>query len=308
MHAVKLVAFVTVTTYLVFAIKRWRRKALRNSLPLPPGPRGLPLVGSLFDIDIAAPWTTYERWGKHFDGVSYCTLLGQEFVIVNDEEVAHELMVKRSSIYCGRPYLYFGLDFNSSFLPYGDEWRPHRKMFNVGFSKQKSKKYEAVQMKKAHQLLVNLLSTPLDYPKHFSPVSAAIIVAITYGYDVAPKDDPFVTNIVHLVELFIHALTAECAALINAIPLCLNILQAAGIAAPSLVGDLFEMDVGDDLAPSKEEAVKAVAATVFLGGVETTSSTLFVFLLAMVLYPEVQAKVLEFSAVEYTANFVLLED
>lgn len=330
MYSAKLVAFSALMTYLALTLRRWRNRALRNGLPLPPGPRGLPLIGSLFDIDIAAPWTTYERWGKHFGGISYCTLLGQEFVIINDEEMAHELMVKRSPIYSDRPYIcmneLFGLDFNTGLLPYGDEWRLHRKMFNLAFSKTNSKKHEAVQMGKVHQLLVNLLATPLDYPDHFATLSAAIIMAITYGYEVVPKDDPFVANIVRLVELFIHAMTAERATLINALPLLAHIPSwfpgggfkkqaaecralartvledpvkyvqdriAAGTATPSFVGDLLEMEIGTELVSSKDEAVKAVAATVFLGGAETTSSALLVFFLAMVLYPETQAKAQE---------------
>ncbi|KAI6155468.1 cytochrome P450 [Pisolithus tinctorius] len=331
MHAVKLVAFFPLITYLVFAIKRWRNKTLsRNGLPLPPGPRGLPLVGNVLGMDISAPWTTYEQWGKRYGGIIYCTLLGQELVIINDEEIHHELMVKRSSVYSDRPYLrtneLFGLDWITALLPYGDEWRLHRRMFNVAFSKRASEKYKAVQMKKVHQLLGNLLSTPLDYPKHFATLSAAIIMAITYGYDVAPEDDPFVDNIAGLVELFVSAMTTERATLLSAIPLLTYIPSwlpgggykkqaaecrvlarvvledpvkyvrdrtAAGTATTSIVGDLFEMELGDDSASRKDETVKAVAATVFLGGAETTAATLLVFLLAMVLYPEAQAKAQE---------------
>ncbi|KAI5988963.1 cytochrome P450 [Pisolithus albus] len=326
MYSAKLVAFSALVTYLALTLRRWRNRALRNGLPLPPGPRGLPFIGSLFDIDIAAPWTTYERWGKHFGGITYCTLLGQEFVIINDEETAHELMVKRSPIYSDRPYIcmneLFGLDFNTGLLPYGDEWRLHRKMFNVAFSKTNSKKHEAVQMRKVHQLLLNLLSTPLDYPDHFATLSAAIIMAVTYGYEVVPKDDPFVANVVHLVELFIHAMTAERATLINAIPLLAHIPSwfpgggfkkqaaecralartvledpvkyvqdriATGTATSSFVGDLLEMEIGTELVSSKDEAVKAVAATPSA----QTSAALLVFLLAMVLYPETQVKAQE---------------
>ncbi|KAI6133452.1 cytochrome P450 [Pisolithus croceorrhizus] len=301
MYSEKLFAVITLTTCAVLTLRKWRNRILRNGLPLPPGPRGLPLVGCLFDIDIASPWTTYERWGKHFGGISYCTLLGQEFVIINDEEMAHELLVKRSPTYSDRPYIcmneLFGLDFNTGLLPYGDEWRLHRKMFNVAFSKTNSKKYETVQMGKVHQLLVNLLSTPLDYSDHFSTLSAAIIMAITYGYDVAPKDDPFVTNVVHLVELFIHAMTAERATLINTIPLLAHIPSwfpggefkrqaaecralarkvledpVAGTATTSFVGDLLKMETGNSLVSSKDQTIKAVAATVFLGGAETTKA------------------------------------
>lgn len=121
MQAVTLVAFFLLITYLVFAIKRRRNKSLRNGLPLPPGPRGLPLVGNVLDIDISAPWTTYQRWGKQYGGVLYCTLLGQELVIINDEEIAHQLIVKRSPIYSDRPYINELLDFSTGLLPYGSE-------------------------------------------------------------------------------------------------------------------------------------------------------------------------------------------
>ncbi|KAI6025692.1 cytochrome P450 [Pisolithus orientalis] len=251
MHTVSLAAFSALLICLAFAVKRWGRRALRNGLPLPPGPKGLPLVGNLLDINFAAPWTTYEQWGKRYGGISYCTVLGQGFVIINDEEIAHELILKRPSIYSDRPPLctneLFGLDFNTGFLPYGDEWRLHRRMYNVAFSQQITKKYQLVQMSKVHQLLVNLLSTPLDYPNHFATLSTAIIMAIS----------------------------------------------AAGTATTSFVGDLFEMEIGNDLVSFKDEAVKAVAATVFLAGAETTSSALLVFLLAMVLYPETQVKAQE---------------
>ncbi|KAI6122247.1 cytochrome P450 [Pisolithus croceorrhizus] len=282
-------------------------------------------------MDIAAPWTTYERLGKRYGGVLYCTLLGQELVIINDEEIYHELMVKRSSIYADRPYLraneLFGMaSWITAVLPYGDEWRLHRKLFNVAFSKQTCKKYQAVQMKKIHQILVNLLSTPLDYSSHFATLSAAIIMAITYGYDIAPNDDPYVGNITRPVELFASVMTTERATLLSAIPLltyipswfpggqfqnqaakCRTLVpvvledpvkyvrdkMAAGTAPTSFVCDMFEMEIGNDVSSSKDEAVKAVAATVFLGGAETTSTTLLVFLLAMVLYPETQAKAQE---------------
>jgi hypothetical protein len=38
----------------------------RQGLQYPPGPRGLPVLGNLFDIPQRAPWETYTRWGKQY--------------------------------------------------------------------------------------------------------------------------------------------------------------------------------------------------------------------------------------------------
>ena len=52
--------------------------------------------------------------------------------------------------------------------------------------------------------------------------AAATIMGATYGYDVLPKDDPFVTKVKHLIGLFTNALTPERAALLLAFPFCLS--------------------------------------------------------------------------------------
>jgi len=44
-------------------------------------------------------------------------------------------------------------------------------------------------------------------------------MAVTYGYDAAPVEDPFVTKVERLISLFLEVLTPERAALIGAIPL-----------------------------------------------------------------------------------------
>lgn len=32
----------------------------------PPGPKGLPLIGSLLDINQERPWITYSKWAKEY--------------------------------------------------------------------------------------------------------------------------------------------------------------------------------------------------------------------------------------------------
>ncbi|KAF8554409.1 cytochrome P450 [Imleria badia] len=307
-------------------VNAWRQHRLRDGLPLPPGPTGLPWVGSVFSVNSAHPWLSYEQWGKQYGDLVYTKLLGKDFIIINSVKVAHDLLEKRSAIYSERPYLpaneQFGLDFNSGLLPYGSTWRLHRKMFSLSLNKETTCQWKPLAICKARQLVENFFDIPEEFAKHCKTYAAAIIMAVTYGYDVAPKDDPFVAKVHYFVSLFSKALTPERSALLLAFPFlahmpswmpggqykqhaaeCRALAQevltspvkfvmenmAAGTAGESLVQNLLETRNGE----VHEDAIRAVAASAFLGGAETSDSTLRVFMLAMVLHPEVQAKAQE---------------
>ena len=41
-----------------------KRNNTRSSLPLPPGPKGLPVIGNLLDMPTSFEWETYHKWSK----------------------------------------------------------------------------------------------------------------------------------------------------------------------------------------------------------------------------------------------------
>ena len=60
---------------LIFSVMLFRqlkkgRNGNSNGLPLPPGPKGYPLIGNLFDMPVHKPWVVYDEWrmtyGKYF--------------------------------------------------------------------------------------------------------------------------------------------------------------------------------------------------------------------------------------------------
>ena len=46
------------------------RRRNPNGLPLPPGPKGLPLIGNLFDFPTNHQWLVYDEWQKTY-GTKY---------------------------------------------------------------------------------------------------------------------------------------------------------------------------------------------------------------------------------------------
>ena len=50
----------------VMLFRQWKksRDGNLNGLPLPPGPKGYPLIGNIFDMPIYKPWIVYDEWRK----------------------------------------------------------------------------------------------------------------------------------------------------------------------------------------------------------------------------------------------------
>lgn len=50
-----------VVLFLRSLVRRWRQPA-----SLPPGPKGLPLVGNILDMPSETEWLTFARWGEQW--------------------------------------------------------------------------------------------------------------------------------------------------------------------------------------------------------------------------------------------------
>lgn len=84
----------------------------KHSHPLPPGPKGLPLLGNVNDLPKPGGGLEAHHWLKHKDEygpISSVTVLGQTIVIINDAQIALELLRDRAQ-HQARPHMVFASD------------------------------------------------------------------------------------------------------------------------------------------------------------------------------------------------------
>ena len=139
-HTTYLLSAASLTGFLFWLITKLAQRAYLNS-NLPPGPRGLPLIGDVRHMSdrkwLVSPkrkddygdfiLTMFPRSVlMHWPGeMMYISALGKGALIMNSQRVAVDLLEKRSNIYSGRPrYISAGeyLTENLTFIlsPYCD--------------------------------------------------------------------------------------------------------------------------------------------------------------------------------------------
>lgn len=109
--------FIGVQTLLIFfltfiltisVVQWWRgRTSFKQKYPgckLPPGPRGFPLVGSIFSLG-RNPHLTFMEMAKKYGNVFTVNLAGQNVLVLNGFEAVREALVKQSTVFAGRPHL-----------------------------------------------------------------------------------------------------------------------------------------------------------------------------------------------------------
>ncbi|KDQ58238.1 hypothetical protein JAAARDRAFT_35051 [Jaapia argillacea MUCL 33604] len=309
--------------------QKWAHYRGSGGLPYPPGPKPDPLIGNLRQIPRKKQWITYGEWKKVYGDVVYFTAGGKEVVVLNSAQVAVDLMEKRGAIYSDRDQhnmqkeIAQGKVIHFPFMKCTEEFNLHRKVVNTAFSIPASRKYQPCQEKEARGLLGRLLESPADYPKHIRRATGSIILTITYGHEVTTDDDA-------LVKLNEEALAHNIVTfdptnfLVNFIP-WLKYLPAwapgAGFKEYARVAREYgrmTADIPFDEVKSKiaagtadscyvtnllaengkltgrndeESIIKVTAGVLYGAGSDTTAMAIKAYLLAMLLYPDVQEKI-----------------
>ncbi|KAJ7339250.1 cytochrome P450 [Mycena albidolilacea] len=294
----------------------------RKTSPVPPGPRGLPLVGNVFDAPTERHWLKFAELGDIWGEIFSLTVLGQTMIIVNSVKVAEDLLDVRGAIFSDRPVIPMGGElcgFNNALIlsQYGDRVRTERKLFHRLFGTHlATTQFAPLISTEIHKLLRNIALKPAALIDKIRRTTAGITLKIAYGYHLreGPEQDPFLEMFTTAGSNFSHS-TAPGAFPVDVLPILrywpewlpgggfhstakmwskqlhhtvdaglqfVKNTMVFGTAEPSFVSTLLEEKSHDDY------LVKWAAISIEEGGSDTTAAQLEGFFLAMSLYPEVQ--------------------
>ncbi|PIL24645.1 cytochrome P450 [Ganoderma sinense ZZ0214-1] len=296
----------------------------RSLGPLPPGPKGLPFVGNVFEVPSTYQWLTFANWADKWGDIITFRMLGQRFVVLSSVEHATEIMEKKSAIYSSRASLPVGGDMVgwSEVLilePYGERMRDMRKLISsvMGTTKRIERFHPLVESE-VKQFLVGLADRADVLSQEVHHLAGSIIAKIVYGYKSKGPGDRMIQAVDKAMEDLAVVLTPG-AYLADVFPiLCyvpgwfpgagwkklvseqrktfLTVVDlphkwireqmAAGTALPSFSSTLLDGNTD----PERERLIKMTATALYGGGADTTVSSVMSFFLAMTCFPEVQRK------------------
>jgi hypothetical protein len=146
----------------------------RSGLPLPPGPKPLPLVGNIFDLPPAGT-AEYKHWARHnelYGPISHLNVLGTPLIVLNDRDAMHDLLEKKSTKTSSRPWSPFaselcGFGVMLPVIPYGDKFRYFRKLVHQQMgTKLICSEFRDTQDLESLRFLIRTIERPEDFQKH----------------------------------------------------------------------------------------------------------------------------------------------
>ncbi|KAF8993008.1 cytochrome P450 [Cyathus striatus] len=298
----------------------------RNALPLPPGPKKLPLIGNILDIPSTSPWKKYAEWAKLYESdVLHLEAAGSSIVVLNSYEAAKELLEKRSAIYSSRPHSVMlselsGFGWQLGLMPYNDDWRARRTLFQRHLHPNNKEIYQPRAKKYVRRMLRQLLKDPEDYVSHVDHMAVSISLGITYGIKIRSSNDPYVEIAVRVNTALIKSLGTG-ARMVDVFPLLKYVpewfpgadFQRVARSCRDDVADLRKIfaesqrlidegsaqtsvlskcldKLGDNTDANYLNVVKDVAPQIFMAATDTTASAVQMFILAMLCNPEAQER------------------
>ncbi|PPQ66787.1 hypothetical protein CVT24_008696 [Panaeolus cyanescens] len=326
-NATFVLAAISLATWVIAVqLKKARR------LPLPPGPKRLPLLGHLLTIPRSHQWTAYHQISKDLDSDIICfEVMGNTIVVLNSNQAVADVLEKKSLTTSDRPAFpmlreLMGWDWALPFKDYTEAWKNHRKLFRQQLGPSAVVKYQHYQIRASRRLLNSFLNKTKDIVGDLKLLSGEVVITIAYGREVTNTEHPYVLLANDAIHPLLEFSLKPDAFLVNTFPILKYVPEwfpgagfqtkariwreygqkfinvpfnnvkedlKNGTAKVSFVSEsLQNIDKGGDI-EMQERDIKHVAAAMFAGGADTTMSVVSNAMLTLLQHPHVVKKAQE---------------
>ncbi|KAJ9559979.1 hypothetical protein OSB04_005139 [Centaurea solstitialis] len=177
--------------FFLFLLSKFGCFLSKKTLPLPPGPRGIPIFGNLFQLESDLPdhlWRLSKRYGPLMS-----LRLGRvQTLVVSSAEMAKEILKTNDLVFCTRPVLTGQQKFSYNntdvaFSPYNEHWRQMRKICTLHlFSSKQVKSFCSVREQEVFYMIDTIKSRtatkkPVNLSETLMLLTSNIISRVAFG-------------------------------------------------------------------------------------------------------------------------------
>ncbi|GAB7355767.1 hypothetical protein MBLNU459_g6452t1 [Dothideomycetes sp. NU459] len=171
---------------IINAFRRPNKKA-EADLELP-GPTLLPYIGRIHDLPILKMWIKFKEWADIYGPIYRTEMLGTKFIIVSDEKVAEELLVKRAKYNSDRPAVPSLFDSKSThgsmeYLPLmgkNQYWARQRRFTHGYLTQGTNAQYYGIMDHEIRRWMFRLLEKPDDFNFTLEDMASKIMCTLNW--------------------------------------------------------------------------------------------------------------------------------
>ncbi|KZT37262.1 cytochrome P450 [Sistotremastrum suecicum HHB10207 ss-3] len=299
-------------------------------MPLPPGPRGTLFTGNRSNIiGTKEVWKQYAEWSKIYGPVISIKSANVQVIVLSSPKAIFDLLDKRSPIYSDRPKsVMFGelVGLNKGFLRVDlrdPRFPAYRRMAHDEMGPRQIHRYVSAMEDSVKILLRSLLSDPTNFIMHLRNSQGRAMMKTTYGYTVESDNDyyvgiaerwmdilkyhmrpgqwlvdsyPFLKYLPQWMpgggfKVFAAEKKAQTREALSAPMQWVKSEMSAGRAYPSFVSR--QLSRSEELTEYDEEIVKQLAASMYIGGIDTVPAVFSTFFLMMIHSSDAQKRAQE---------------
>ncbi|KAF1981674.1 cytochrome P450 [Aulographum hederae CBS 113979] len=153
-----------------------------------PGPTLIPWIGRIHDLPIDYMWLKFKEWGDTYGPIYKTEMLGAKFIIISDEKIAEELLVKRAKNYSDRPQIRSLFDSKSThgsmeYLPLmgkNQYWSRQRRWTHAKLTENSNAGYHGVMSHEIRRWLYRLVENPDDFQFSLEDMASKVMCQLTW--------------------------------------------------------------------------------------------------------------------------------